>query len=466
MVVTIGGSMAHGNGYLKKKITRREFIRQTAAGTAGLIIGPKAVATKLERLSFHPASIVVICRDINATSGSNINQSVVQIMVDAMIKNLTGISNVGDAWLSIFPGITQSSIIGIKVNALYGPMSTNPEVVNAVVNGLGQMNVGGSPFRKNNIVIWDRTENELRDSGYTIYTGTDPQRPRCFATDTPGWGYESFTWNINGVPQNPTKILAYCSYLIDFAALKAHNLSNTAGVALTLKNYYGSVNAPVNLHATNCDPYIPALYSQNGIRSKQVLNMIDGLWATYNAGPFTPPQTYQIFPKGCPDAILMSKDPVAVDYEGKEQFINAERRARNMTPIAATHIHTASLPPYSLGTDDPSQIDLRWILNPSEVKEEFAHQRSLQFLKISPNPTRGKVNIRYNLPRSGRVIIDIYNPLGIRIVNLVNATRAAGQHRIKWDGLDQNGQKVANGTYLLRFQFKGMKIEEKILIMK
>ena len=139
--------------FFNKKIGRREFLKDAAIGTAGIFIGTKTLTKKFENILDTQQSIVTICRDVNATSGSNVNQAIVQVMVDESIKNLTGLNNIGEAWKSLFPGITQTSVIGIKVNALYGPMSTNPEVVNVVINGLALMDIGGNNFIKNKIGI-------------------------------------------------------------------------------------------------------------------------------------------------------------------------------------------------------------------------------------------------------------------------------------------------------------------------
>jgi hypothetical protein len=406
-----------------------------------------------------------------ATSGPNIDPAVVQVMVDESIMNLTGLSDVGEAWKSVFPGITQSSIIAIKINALHGPMSTNPEVVNAVVDGLGQMIVQGSNFVKNNIIIWDRENSDLINSGYTIYTGPDPARARVFGTDESGVGYESFTWDIAGSARYPTKIVGMAEYLIDMAALKAHNLSNHSGVALCLKNYYGAIwpypyQGSPNLHETNCDPYIADLYAENGIQLKQKFNIVDGLFATYDAGPFTNPQAWMIYPEGRPNAILMSKDPVAVDYEGKEQLIEAERLARGLSPIFAPHIHTASQPPYSLGTDDPAQIDLRWIINPTSIKERKISTHSFQLLSITPNPTKGKVKIIYNIPQRRKVAVALFNSMGSCVKRIASQVQGAGKHTVLWDIKDRYGREVPQGVYICRIETDGMKIEEKIVVLK
>jgi len=457
----------NGNGYFKKKITRRKFLRDVTVGTAGTMLGAQALAKKLENIAFRQMSIVVICRDVEATSGSVINDAVVQIMIDESIKNLTGMSNVGDAWFSILPGITSSSIIGIKVNALNEYLPAHPQVVNAIIQGLSQMMVGGSNFNANNIIIWDRTNGDLSDAGYTYYTGNDPGTPRCFGSDEVG--YESFYWDLAGIQKHPTKILGMCDYLIDAGALKAHD-PDPSGVSGSLKNYYGALQPPIHtvgLHDNRCDPYISEVYVEDAIRLKQVINVIDGLFGTYNAGPTDPPQTFLLYPEETPNAILMSKDPVAVDYEMKEQIIDAERALHGMDPTDAPHIHTSSQPPYELGTDDPAHIDLRWILNPSAVKESKKPlQRSLQFISVAPNPSRGRTRIIYSVPATGKVLLTIHNTLGRRVRRLVSKMLNTGQRSIQWDGRDHKGRAVPNGTYVCRLTFNSMSIERQITIVR
>lgn len=457
----------NGSRYFKKKITRRKFLKDVAVGTAGTVLGAKAFARKLESMDFRQMSIVTICRDIDATSGSMINESVVQIMIDESIKSMTGIPSVGDAWQSIFPGITASSVIGIKVNALNEYLPAHPEVTNAVIDGLSQMMVGGSNFLKNNIIIWDRTNGDLTGAGYTYYTGNDPNTPRCFGSAEVG--YESFYWDLAGIQKHPTKILGMCDYLIDIGALKAHD-PDPSGVSGSLKNYFGALQPPIHtvgLHDNRCDPFISEVYVEDAIRLKQVINIIDGLFGTYNAGPVDPPQTFLLYPEGTPNATMMSKDPVAVDYEMKQQFIDAERALRGMPPTDAPHIHTSSLPPYELGTDDPQHIDLQWIINPSGVAEnrKLLHE-GLQFMSVVPNPSRGKAKITYSIPKRGKVSLTIHNTLGRRVRLLVSKTQNIGQKSIQWDGRDSNGRLVPNGTYYCRLTFDNEGIETQMTVIR
>ena len=427
------------------EISRREFIKRSILGSLGMAFVPRILKAGDQK------SIVVMCTDVDATSGPNINEAVVQIMMDVSIKNLTSINNVGDAWQSIFPGISQSSVIGIKLNCLYDQFASHPEVANTIVNGLAQMNVGGSPFKKNNIILWDRAENDLVNAGYTIYTGSNPDQVRCFATDTPGVGYDfTHPMDVAGVTQYPTKIITeHCDYLISLAVLKAHD-PDSAGVSLTLKNHYGTINNPYGMHGNHCDPYIAALNASPEIRDLQVFNIIDAMFGVYDGGPWTPPQFVL-------NGIFMSKDPVAVDYYGKV-YIDQERANNGLPPSYAPHIHTASQPPYNLGTDNPDEIDFRWIQNPSAVSEGQVGRLSI--LAVTPNPVTRNLEIRFELPKRGLVEITLYLPDGRCSTRILRRTMTGGRHRIVY------GNHLSSGIYFLKLKYQGVELKRKLVVSK
>ena len=145
-----------------KKLTRRKFVCDSAKGAAGFItyslISPKL--SKAAGISNADNSKVVVVTDENASQlydndGNKIyfvDQEVVQIMVDNGIKELTGIQDIGEAWKSLFPGITNDKKISIKVNCIAGTgLTSHPEVAYSIAHGLATSitsNDGGmySPF--------------------------------------------------------------------------------------------------------------------------------------------------------------------------------------------------------------------------------------------------------------------------------------------------------------------------------
>jgi hypothetical protein len=422
-----------------KDISRRDFMKYCGVGALGLLLKPSLFCAKTEE--FQRASDVVQCFDENATTGSMINESVVQSMMDASIRRLTGITDVGEAWKSVFPGITENSVISIKVNAINNDLPTHPEFVNCIVNGLAQMQFGSNPFRKNNVIIWDRTDSDLNQGGYTIYDGSDPNTARCFGTSHAGVGYDyALPFDVDDVTSYPSRILTQMTdYLINAAVLKDHN---GAQVTLTMKNHYGSVNNPGSLHngySYTCDPDIAALNQQ--IRDVVVPNniqkifIIDGIFAKIYWGP-------NGLPNFIPNLMLMSFDTVACDWQG-QVVINDIRSSHGWPTISAPHILTAAAPPYSLGTTDVNLIEIN---NPSGASELITTAPTNGSVRVMPNPFRGSTTIRLLVASAAPVQIDLIDPAGRIRDRIFSGDLPRGEHRIDYI----MKKKLAAGNYFVR----------------
>jgi len=69
-----------------------------------------------------------------------------------------------------------------------------------------------------------------------------------------------------------------------------------------------------------------------------------------------------------------------------------------------------------------------------------------------PNPFNPSTTIKYNLVKEEKVGLSIYNLLGQKVVDLVNAHQSAGIYSIIWDGKDAFDQEVASGIYIYRIK--------------
>jgi uncharacterized protein (DUF362 family) len=435
-----------------KNISRRDFIKYLGVGAVGLITKPKFPTAKETKA--RQASDVVQCYHDDATAGSSINEPVVQIMMDESIKTLTGITDVGEAWKSVFPGITSSSVIGIKVNCLF-QIATHRELVNCIINGLNQMDFGGQNYILNNIIIWDNSDGLLQSNGgYTIYDGSDPDTVRCFGTDHSGVGYDTGTpFNINGVTSYPSRILTvFCDYIINAGVIKDHSMSQ---VTFSMKNNYGSVNNPGSLHGGQCNPYIPSLNQQ--IRDlvtpndKQKIFIISALFGCYSGGPsggvnFNPKMT------------VMSFDPVACDYHC-QALINEERAAHGLSQYNAPHITTAAQAPYNLGTTNVNLIEIN---NPTGVDETDMTEVSNGIFKVAPNPFTKTTAITVTLPGASAVHLDLVNVSGRVISTVYSGQLAQGTHRIIYN----TKPSVPAGNYFLRMYCAGKSYRKKITILQ
>ncbi len=72
-----------------------------------------------------------------------------------------------------------------------------------------------------------------------------------------------------------------------------------------------------------------------------------------------------------------------------------------------------------------------------------------QLFQNYPNPFNPSTYIKFSIPKSAFISIEIYNVMGQRIKSLVNAKLNSGMHQINWDGTNDQGLKVSAGTYLL-----------------
>ena len=95
----------------KSNCSRRGFIQRSATGAAGLMALPIARNVHGETTAPQEKSRVLVVRHDDSYKSGKFNQAVIQTMMNAGITHLTGITDVGEAWKSIFPGITSSSII-------------------------------------------------------------------------------------------------------------------------------------------------------------------------------------------------------------------------------------------------------------------------------------------------------------------------------------------------------------------
>jgi hypothetical protein len=323
------------------RMNRRQFLTRVSLSTAGMAAAPLLVrwGTSGEARGGVPVDTpkAVVAHDPNATSGSSVNKAVVQQMLDDAVKQITGTSDTMEAWNALFPGLTLSDVIGIKVNCINYPVPTRPEVVECITDRLRQIEIGGDTFPPGNIIIWDRTDSELRYSGYTIQTGMGDVR--CFGTNHTGVGYDyGLPMDINGVTSYPSKIISqYCTRHINACVLKDHN---TSRITLSMKNHYGSVNNPSSLHGGACSPYLAILNNQPVIRDKESLFICDALWGIYNGGPGGQPQSWQTYPEGTPNTLVVALDPVSVEHEGMT-IINRERESRGWSPKIPLYLPVA-----------------------------------------------------------------------------------------------------------------------------
>ena len=90
-------------------------------------------------------------------------------------------------------------------------------------------------------------------------------------------------------------------------------------------------------------------------------------------------------------------------------------------------------------------------VNPMSALEDWAvvPTRFALYANV-PNPFNPATLISYSLPGDGFVSLVIYSVDGRMVQTLVNEQQPMGRYEVIWNGEDENGRRVASGTYLYR----------------
>jgi uncharacterized protein (DUF362 family) len=332
--------------------SRRDFLKTAATGA--VLLGSQVkpgLAAMVDASGLHPQhadavkSRVVVAHDgaLHGPDGQLSEKRVIDLL-DRAIAAYTERDNPVDAWKRIVP---VGKTIGLKVNGLGGKgISTHLVLVLAIAERLQQAGV-----KPGNILVWDRNARDLEACGLTV--STDPNRVRCYGSDVAGFEDEPVAFG--SVNVKLAKILTReCDMVIGLPILKDHNL---AGVTFAMKNMYGVVQRPYELHGGGCNPAVADLNCIPAVRQKVRFTIGDAITSVYEGGPgFHAEHLWQ------PNSLIVGDDRVAIDYNAW-QMIERKRADVGIMPLEAAgrpprYIATAADDAHGLGFNDPMRFHL------------------------------------------------------------------------------------------------------------
>lgn len=359
------------------KFSRRKFFGSAAAAAAGLALAPHLGAQEQAKSEKPPAAApppvktnVDEVRGIPRVAGSmpgkypgkvvrvatgktagegKIDPAGAREAVRRGMAALTGESDQGKAWGKF---VGPKDVVGVKVNPIGGDLlSTRPEVVDAVIEGLM---AAGVP--KSNIVIWDRRLFQLEEAGFVPerfpgfrILGTEMKGPNGEFYDEKGelWARANidrealpYVAELEGKYDRDTLPYminegreSYFTRIVTETVTKIVNVPvlKNAGATVTccLKNLsYGALSNTSRLHKIWMQSVAePCAFPV--LRDKVVLNVVDGLRACYDGGPGANPKfIYDA------NVMLFGSDPVAVDAVAHDIVVK-ERMERGVQQVDA-----------------------------------------------------------------------------------------------------------------------------------
>jgi uncharacterized protein (DUF362 family) len=273
----------------------------------------------------------------------DIKEPIVRDMIARGMRELVGSEDAVEAWRQFF---SAGTVVGIKVNPVGAPHAiSNFATVRAIIAGLQAAGV-----KAGDIIVFDRYRRSFVKAGYPDQL---PDGVRWDASvedvddvqlDIEGYDPDVFvSMELTALgrhdPKDDRTRRSHLSLIasrkvdkiINVAVLKDHG---SAGVTLALKNLsHGLVNNVSRSHATNatnaCNTFIPTVVAMPQIREKVVLNVLDGLTAVYQGGPYARLNFTWAY-----RSLFFATDPVAMDTVGW-QIIDAKRAEMGLPPVAS-----------------------------------------------------------------------------------------------------------------------------------
>lgn len=278
-----------------------------------------------------PKSRVVIVEDHAATEAFQARLPQVQAMVERGLTNLQRTASSRAAWLSL---IGTQDTVGIKVYSTPGPLSgTRPAVVEAIVISLTN---AGVPRQQ--IIIWDKAERDLREAGYLDLAAR--LGVRVAASSRAGWdqtnyydrpligaliyGDNEFERTGEGVGRKSfvSKLVSQeITKLINVPPLLNHHDAGVTGNLYSLA--MGSVDNTVRFETRGdqLTEAVPEIYALPALGDRVVLHLVDALVCQYEGGP-----RGLLHYSAVLDQLRFSHDPVALDLLSIRE-LERQRRA-------------------------------------------------------------------------------------------------------------------------------------------
>ncbi|MBI5729858.1 MAG: fibronectin type III domain-containing protein [Ignavibacteriales bacterium] len=102
----------------------------------------------------------------------------------------------------------------------------------------------------------------------------------------------------------------------------------------------------------------------------------------------------------------------------------------------------------------------------TDVNGEEAIPTSFALYQNYPNPFNPSTTIKFAVPNTAQVAIDIYDLNGQKIAAIMNEEKAAGYHTVSWNGKNNKGADVTSGIYFYTIRAGSFTEVRKMLLLK
>lgn len=245
-------------------------------------------------------------------------------------------------------------------------------------------------------------------------------------------------------------------------------------------------NRPFDDCASGCVAYVPDVNDGSGGSGMPNLAGTSGgvlIWETWDTrkgdvarAMFYMDVRYEGDVSGEPDLILTDNAALIVTTDASPAYmglLSTLLEWHNADPVDAKEMrHTDAVYSYQ-GNRNPFVDHPEWaslvflgIVSPVQDLQPVAMGPAARIEAIRPNPFNPATVIELDLDRDGPVKVEIYAVSGRRVATLLDGTRSAGEVDLRWNGMDDNGLRVASGNYFCRVQSDGGSETRKLMLLK
>jgi hypothetical protein len=140
------------------------------------------------------------------------------------------------------------------------------------------------------------------------------------------------------------------------------------------------------------------------------------------------------------------------------QFRATGSRGTTHVTIAANEFYAAG---YTVPTASAASATIV-IGSPTDVATTAASLK----LDAAPNPFQPLTTLLLQAPESGRQVILVHDVAGRLVRNLDRGSYAAGPRRVSWDGRDNDGLRLASGTYWITLQAGDSQVTKRVVLVR
>jgi uncharacterized protein (DUF362 family) len=302
---------------------RRDFLTLPSLAGAALA-APKSDSLPQYRVqtNFKPADVPGMpgpypgkVASVHAPASINpetdaVDAAVVAEMMKQGLLALTGDKDLRDSWRRF---VSPSDHVGIKLNCSGAPkICSHPVVVAEIAR---QLILSGIPAK--NITCFERFQDQVTSATYPKYLPEGVNVWAASAMRDSINGYDPRTYvEVDFFGEDDTRsnlvrpIAERFTKIINVPNMKDHGASGVTGC---LKNIaYGCFHNVARSHRfekTNTYSFIGTLAAVEPLRSRTVLQVMDGLKGVWHGGPFLHQDHFRFYPA----RMMFGTDPVAID---------------------------------------------------------------------------------------------------------------------------------------------------------